>query len=926
MCTSERNELWKECVRWMVDMGVLDQRLAQTNSMLEFATMLRDGVLLCRLLNELSPECVEEKEIQRRPHMSEFTCHKNICLFLGACKTHFHLKQEQMFEAWELFRLQDFAKVLSVLSMLSYSEAALQKNVKPFPSTSSLSFSTVPPPRLHPPPEEEAIYRTLQDDLEKVDLGAAVYDISPLKNDEEEPQFIYDHIVCRKDSQRRHDVWSSFSPSSKREHCMKELLDTEQNYVEKALNMIINKFYEPLQKVFREADHKLIFMNIMTLWNLHHSFYSDLRHAVLKTLGLIQPGEGRPNSLPLGNTIGDVFVQHKDKFIAYGPYCMGLGESRARILELEKSDPVAKAKIYECTSSVNDNQFKLQDLLCLPMQRVLKYHILLLELIKTTSFDAPDRKSLELAKEAMDDVNSYVNEMKRDNETKQLIVEVQNSITELTMPEDVTLMDYGRLNADGEVRLAESTNQQFGKMKQRHVFVFDKVLIICKANRNNTYTYKSAYIISELHPTLDNPMPDAKMGTISRKIASTNQYLLFLIREERACTQDSVRHLTLAFKVLQQREKWLHHFELARGNVLPEQVDGTGHKVHYKSFNVDVPYKCGVCEKFLKGLFFQGYKCENCGGLLHKGCIALRPCAGRRHATSVSHSNLSTNGTQWRQSCHGLSPGDQVVALSRYSANDSGFLQFEKDDIIEIVQNHGNGTFLGCLLTGRQNIGLVHSEHVRRVRANSVQGVNSSRDSPNAFSIDRKESTVLPRRMLVNGMTPTPQQDYVNTEVSLQPWYMGELERADSEAKLKGTPNGTFLVRYSKNRQSYVISISYENEVKHTVVEQRDSTIYYLDEGYVFNSIVELVNYYRENNLCESFNSLNTTLKNAYRTCKLYRVMHDFDATEPKFLTLRKGDRLTLVDVIGEDRGWWKGQIADRVGFFPLSYVEPWKE
>lgn len=55
------------------------------------------------------------------------------------------------------------------------------------------------------------------------------------------------------------------------------------------------------------------------------------------------------------------------------------------------------------------------------------------EMIKSTAIDAPDRKSLEMAKEAMDDVNSYVNEMKRDNETKQLISEVQSSITELTM-------------------------------------------------------------------------------------------------------------------------------------------------------------------------------------------------------------------------------------------------------------------------------------------------------------------------------------------------------------------------------------------------------------------------------------------------------------------------------------------------------------
>ncbi|XGW34550.1 hypothetical protein V3C99_018463 [Haemonchus contortus] len=845
----EGNELWKECVRWLVDMGVLDHRLAPGNSMLEFATMLRDGVLLCRLLNELSPSCIEEKEIQRRPHMSEFTCHKNICLFLGACKTFFNLKQEQMFEAWELFRLQDFVKVLSVLSILSHSESALAKSIRPFPSKLNAALCSTLPLRICPPPEEEAIYRSLQDDVEKVDLDAAIYDISPSKN-EEEPQLIYDHIVCRRDSQRRNDVWSSFSPSSKREHCIKELLDTEQNYVEKALNMIINKFYEPLQKVVREIDHKLIFMNITTLWSLHHSFHSDLRHAVLKTLGLNQPSEGRPSSLALGRTVGDVFVQHKDEFIAYGPYCMGLSDSRARILELEKSDPAVKARIHECTASVNDNQFKLQDLLCIPMQRVLKYHILL-------------------------------------------------------SPEDVTLMDYGRLNADCEVRLAESTGHQYGKMKQRHVFIFDKVLIICKANRNNTYTYKGAYIVSELHPSLDSPMPDGKMGTISRKITSASQHLLYLVS--------------------QQREKWLNHFASARSNVLPEEVEGTGHKVHYRSFKIDVPYKCSVCEKFLKGLFFQGYKCENCGGILHKACIAMRPCVGRRHLSSVPQSSSYTNGSQGRQSFYRLSPGEQVIALSR-SVMEPGFLVFDKDDAIEVVQNHGDGMFTGILLNDRQNPGLVHSEHVRRVRTSFGQDMTSPLDSPVGSHIDRKDSTVLPMKVIGDVMTPTPQQDYVNTEVSLQPWYMGNLERSESEAKLRGTPNGTFLVRYSRNRRSYVISISYEGEVKHTVVEKRDNSIYYLDEGYVFHSIVELVNYYKENNLCESFNSLNTTLKSAYRTCKLFRVLHDFDATEPKFLTLRKGDRLTLIDVIGEDRGWWKGQIADRIGFFPLSYVEPWRE
>ncbi|KAK6031818.1 hypothetical protein OSTOST_02012, partial [Ostertagia ostertagi] len=78
---------------------------------------------------------------------------------------------------------------------------------------------------------------------------------------------------------------------------------------------------------------------------------------------------------------------------------------------------------------------------------------------------------------------------------------------------------------------------------------------------------------------------------------------------------------------------------------------------------------------------------------------------------------------------------------------------FDKDDIIEIVQNHGNGTFTGILLNDRQNPGLVHSEHVRRVRTNSVQGMTSPLDSPANFRIDRKESTVLPGNEWVTDIT-----------------------------------------------------------------------------------------------------------------------------------------------------------------------------
>lgn len=83
----------------------------------------------------------------------------------------------------------------------------------------------------------------------------------------------------------------------------------------------------------------------------------------------------------------------------------------------------------------------------------------------------------------------------------------------------------------------------------------------------------------------------------------------------------------------------------------------------------------------------------------------------------------------------------------------------------------------------------------------------------------------------------------------------------------------------------------------------------------------ELVNYYKVHNLCESFNSLNTVLKNPYRDCKVFRVIHDFEQDEQKFLSIKTGDILTLVDTVGEDRGWWKGSINNRVNtvFFVLN-------
>ena len=60
------------------------------------------------------------------------------------------------------------------------------------------------------------------------------------------------------------------------------------------------------------------------------------------------------------------------------------------------------------------------------------------------------------------------------------------------MPTGIELKDYGRLRRDGELRLQSHETNATGvgkNAKARYLFVFDKVVLICKAARGDHYRY-----------------------------------------------------------------------------------------------------------------------------------------------------------------------------------------------------------------------------------------------------------------------------------------------------------------------------------------------------------------------------------------------------------------------------------------------------
>uniref|UniRef100_A0AAV2J0D1 Calponin-homology (CH) domain-containing protein n=1 Tax=Knipowitschia caucasica TaxID=637954 RepID=A0AAV2J0D1_KNICA len=67
-------EEWRQCGRWLIDCKVLppNHRVVwPTAAVFDLAQALRDGVLLCQMLHNLSPGSVDLKEINFRPQMSQ---------------------------------------------------------------------------------------------------------------------------------------------------------------------------------------------------------------------------------------------------------------------------------------------------------------------------------------------------------------------------------------------------------------------------------------------------------------------------------------------------------------------------------------------------------------------------------------------------------------------------------------------------------------------------------------------------------------------------------------------------------------------------------------------------------------------------------------------------------------------------------------
>ena len=55
---------------------------------------------------------------------------------------------------------------------------------------------------------------------------------------------------------------------------------------------------------------------------------------------------------------------------------------------------------------------------------------------------------------------------------------------------------------------------------------------------------------------------------------------------------------------------------------------------------------------------------------------------------------------------------------------------------------------------------------------------------------------------------------------------------------------------------------------------------------------------------------------------ELCRALFAYQRQNEDELTLKEGDIVTIVSKESDDKGWWRGELAGKIGVFPDNFVE----
>ncbi|XP_023808675.1 pleckstrin homology domain-containing family G member 3 isoform X3 [Oryzias latipes] len=241
--------------------------------------------------------------------------------------------------------------------------------------------------------------------------------------------------------------------------------------------------------------------------------------------------------------IARCFVEKREYFDIYTQYCTNYPNSVAALTECLRDK--STAQFFRDRQASLKRTLPLGSYLLKPVQRILKYHLLLQEIAKHFDPEEEGYEDVEEAINTMTGVAWYINDMKRKHEhavrlqaikrtcvqaaPTQLQEEVQSLLLNWKGPD---LASYGELVLEGTFKVHRAKNE-------RTLFLFDRMLLFTK-RRGEHYVYKT-----------DIPC------TTLMLIESAKDSLSFSVTKYKNPKQP----YTVQAKTVEEKKLWAHHIK-----------------------------------------------------------------------------------------------------------------------------------------------------------------------------------------------------------------------------------------------------------------------------------------------------------------------------------------------------------------------------
>ncbi|CAH4018425.1 unnamed protein product [Pieris brassicae] len=204
------------------------------------------------------------------------------------------------------------------------------------------------------------------------------------------------------------------SDADKLRKVLLELVDTERAYV-KNLNNLLENYLEPLKRetFLSNAEINALFGNIQEIVTFQRQFLQNLEEAL----------EAEPNfhHLEFSNqfknvlfAVGNAFLYYVNHFKLYSSFCAS--HSKAQKVLHPNEGNQALQEFLAARNPKQQHSSTLESYLIKPIQRILKYPLLLQQLRNLTDVNSEEHLHLVEALKGMEKVAEHINEMQRIHE------------------------------------------------------------------------------------------------------------------------------------------------------------------------------------------------------------------------------------------------------------------------------------------------------------------------------------------------------------------------------------------------------------------------------------------------------------------------------------------------------------------------------